>query len=147
MKRATQEDCRTIELPLKRTTIRLDRRFSRDDVRKMRMGLVPEQMEDKWFIYWKRNTLYFHRSWTGYCVYVVRFDKNVEFFTMVEADVNREPEQYRGTSDELDARMITYLIEVLLLQRESEFPGDGHDSGVSALKNWSQVGRAMLRGR
>ena len=29
--------------------------------------------EDKWFIYWENDTLFFHRSWTGVCVYIVRF--------------------------------------------------------------------------
>jgi len=34
------------------------------------MGLVPEEIEDKWFIYWEDDTLFFHRSWTGNCIYV-----------------------------------------------------------------------------
>ena len=39
----------------------------------IRQGMIPEVMEDKWFIYWKDDALFFHRSWTGFCIYVVRF--------------------------------------------------------------------------
>ena len=33
-------------------------------------------MEDKWFSYMDGNTLYAHRSWTGYCIYIIEI--NVE---------------------------------------------------------------------
>lgn len=33
-------------------------------------------MEDKWFSYMDENTLYAHRSWTGYCIYIIEI--NVE---------------------------------------------------------------------
>ena len=34
----------------------------------IRAGHIPEMMEDKWFIYWQDDRLFFHRSWTGYCI-------------------------------------------------------------------------------
>ena len=55
MKIAKEEDWKTEALPSKRTTIALNRRFSSIDMRKIRMGFVPQQKEDKWFIFWKRN--------------------------------------------------------------------------------------------
>ena len=51
----------------------LDRVFSPQDMDRIRRGVVPEAMEDKWFIYWKEGMLFFQRSWTGFCIYVVRF--------------------------------------------------------------------------
>jgi hypothetical protein len=108
------------------------------------MGLVPEEMEDKWFIYWQDDALFFHRSWTGFCVYIVRFSPEGDGHRMVQADLNRDPEQYGGTSDEHDARMISYLIDLLLLRQEAAFPTDEADPQKHALMAWSQVGRAML---
>jgi hypothetical protein len=144
MKTAEQTDWKTEALPSKRTTIALNRRFSEIDVRRMQKGLVPEQMEDKWFIFWERNALYFHRSWTGYCIYVARFRNEGDSYTMFEADVNRDPEQYTETSDKRDAAMISYLVDVLLLHQKAVFPSDDPSSERQALLNWSEVGRAMF---
>jgi hypothetical protein len=47
MRTAKQKDWKTEALPSKHATIALDRRFSSTDMRKIRMGLVPQQMEDK----------------------------------------------------------------------------------------------------
>ena len=144
MNTAKPTDWNIKALSSKRTTIRLDRSFSPQEMERIRSGLVPEQMEDKWFIYWKDNTLFFHRSWTGFCIYVVRFTAEGDGCKMVEADVNRDPEQHNETSDERDVAMISYLVDVLLLHQEAVFPSDEPSSDEAVLKNWSQVGRAML---
>ena len=105
---------------------------------------MSEQMEDKWFIYWKDDTLFFHRSWTGFCIYVIRFAVEGDSCRMIEADVNRDPKQYKETIDKRDVKMISYLVDVLLLHREAVFPSNEPSSEKRALINWSQVGRAML---
>ena len=143
MKIAKQSDWETKALPSKRSTISLDRRFSSDEFRRMQAGLVPEQMEDKWFVYWQDDTLFFHRSWTGVCIYAVRVAVEGDSCRVVEADVNRDPEEYGGTNDDHDAKMILYLIDVLLLENEAEFPCEESNSDKKVLKQWSQVGRAM----
>jgi hypothetical protein len=101
-------------------------------------------MEDKWFIYWKDDTLFFHRSWTGFCIYVVSFAAEGDSFRMIAADVNRDPEQYKATNDERDAGMISYLVDVLLLHQEAVFPSAELPSEKQTLTIWSQIGRAML---
>ena len=144
MKTAKPTDWKTHSLPSKKATIHLDRIFSPHEMKRICRGILPRQMEDKWFIYWKDETLYFHRSWTGYCIYIVRFVPESDTFRMIEADANRDPKQYKETSDERDAEMISYLIDVLLLHQNAVFPSDEPSSGKKALMNWSQVGRAML---
>jgi hypothetical protein len=143
MRTAKPTDWETEGLPSKRTTIQLNRTFSRQEMNRIRRGLVPEQMEDKWFIYWKDNTLFFNRSWTGLCLYVVRFASEGDSCRMIEADLNRDPKQYKETSAERDAEMIYYLVDVLLLHQEAVFPGDEPSSEKQSLMIWSQVGRAM----
>jgi hypothetical protein len=113
-------------------------------MRQIRAGVVPQQMEDKWFIFWERNALYFHRSWTGHCWYVVRFIKDGDECAMIEAEVNRDPEQYKETSDERDAEMISYMIDMLLLRQYAVLPSDDPSLERQALMGWSLVGRAML---
>jgi hypothetical protein len=100
-------------LPAKKTTIRLDRTFSPQEMTRIRRGFVPDGMDDRWFIYWRDDFLYFHRSWTGFCIYIVRFA--VDGGRMIEADVNRDPEQYTETNDKTDSKMISRLIDQFLL--------------------------------
>lgn len=144
MSNAKPTDWTTESLPPQRVSILLDRTYSLEEMARIRKGLVPEQMEDKWFIYWKDGALFFHRSWTGFCIYIVHFAAEGDGFKLRQADVNRDPEQYKETSDERDAEMISYLVDVLLLHRNATFPSNELSSGKSALINWSQVGRAML---
>ena len=98
-------------------------------------GVVPETMEDKWFIYWTEGALYFHRSWTGFCIYVVHFAAEGDVWRMLLADVNRDPRQYEETDTDRDARLIASLIDVLLLHRHVAFPPAGSPR-ASALATW-----------
>ena len=63
------------------------------------------------------DTLYFHRSWTGHCIYVVHLAAEGESGRMVRADVNRDYEQYQLADDDYDAQLISDLIDVLLQGR------------------------------
>jgi hypothetical protein len=131
-------------LPSKRTSIALDRRFAPHEMQQIRAGLIPEEMEDKWFIYWQDDTLFFHRSWTGFCLYVIHFVKDGDCYRMRKAELNRNPKQYEETSDAKDASLISYLIDVLLLHKDAEFPSNSSDSAGAAVAEWSHVGRAMM---
>ena len=144
MRIARQSDRHTEPLPKLHSVIPLDRAFTRDEMECIQRGYLPAVMEDKWFIYWEDGHLYFHRSWTGYCIYVVRFAREGESWRMVEALVNRDPSQYGETRDERDVQLISYLIDLLLLRKlDAAFPADG-DSDLAALEMWSCVGRAAL---
>jgi len=113
-------------------------------MRKIRAGLLPQQMEDKWFIFWERDALHFHRSWTGHCIYVARFIKDRDSCVMIEADVNRDLQQWTKTCDERDAEMVSYLIDVLLLRQHAVMPRDDPSIEKRVLREWGLVGRAML---
>lgn len=132
------------EMPVKRNVIALNGTFSLEEVEAMRYGLVPEQMEDKWFVYWQEDALHFFRSWTGICVYIVRFVPEGASYRMVEAIVNRDPDQYKETDDKRDAKMISFLIGVLLLHKSVEFPSDEANAHIRAAKLWAEIGRAMM---
>jgi hypothetical protein len=142
---AKRSDWKTEPLPERNATIPLDRAFTRDEMERIRRGLVPEQMEDKWFVFWEDDTLHLHRSWTGACISVVRFATLEDGGArMVEARVNRDPEQYKETSDAKDSSTILSLVKVLLLRDPPEPPADGGDPTDAALRNWSLMGRASL---
>ena len=63
---------------------------------------------------------------------------------MCRADLNRDPRQYKERSSAKDAEMISYLIDVLLLNRKAAFPGDSANPVAAVVEEWAQVGQAML---
>ncbi len=48
-----------------------NRVLSLNDWELLKRGLKPKVMEDKWFIFLEENTMYFARSWTGYCIFSI----------------------------------------------------------------------------
>jgi superfamily II DNA or RNA helicase len=116
-------------------------RYSTAEFDRMRWGVVPREMEQKWFIYAEGDRLFFHRSWTGYCIYVADFDPEDGAFRLTSLTINREPEQYTETNERYDVLLFKYLTDVLLLDREAEFPTHPGDSDEeSVLKMWSAAG-------
>lgn len=89
------------------------RSFSAEEFARLQRGLLPEQMEDKWFIVWQDDALWCHRSWTGLCVYCLRFAEDDGRHVVSEALVNRDPKQY-GASDEHDLGTLDYLLTSFL---------------------------------
>lgn len=144
MAMATHNDWKTSPMPARRATVRLDRAFTDTEMSLIRDGLVPDQMEDKWFVYFEKDVLYFHRSWSGVCIYEVRFHVDSHGYRMIEADVNRDPSEYAQTNDQFDARLISYLIDVLLLRHGACFPDEEGFIPEDPLAMWSLVGRAAV---
>lgn len=102
---ATKDDWETTDMPDRHEEFILERIFTDKQMDILRHGNIPQEMEDKWFWYMEGNKLYAHRSWTGFCVYIVEFhDDNRHRVT-----VNRDMEQYRCTSIEEDRAILNDL--------------------------------------
>jgi 8-oxo-dGTP diphosphatase len=108
---ATRDDWKTTPLPARREAITLDRTYSANEFERLRAGHIPGRMEDKWFAFFEEPWLYLHRSWTGYCVYQVRFEPAAGGSRVAEALVSRDPEQYRGTDATRDALLLAVLLD------------------------------------
>lgn len=145
-KPATQNGWKTTDMPKARANLKVERVFSSEEMERIKYGLIPEEMEDKWFIYYEEDRLYFHRSWTGYRIYVVEFQKWEDQFVISRVQANRDAQQYTEKDDEYDAKMLLFLIDLLLLGRAPEFPvrDEGESPDDEALRIWSHVGQAML---
>jgi 8-oxo-dGTP pyrophosphatase MutT (NUDIX family) len=61
--RATDWKCRP--LPARRSLLPFERTLAPAEVARLARGLVPQQMEDRWFVYLEDSVLRCHRSWTG----------------------------------------------------------------------------------
>lgn len=107
----------------------MDRTFSEDEYQHLQIGLIPQEMEDKWFIYFEDGWLFFHRSWTGYCIYQVRVEPcdphelPLAFqYRIAEAWVSRDTSLYRFADDNYDRACLLFLIERSLLNYDVPFP-------------------------
>ena len=69
----------------RRATLAFERTYSGDEFVRLRNGVLPREMEDKWFVFYEEPWLYLHRSWTGICIYQVRFEDVRQGAHVVEA--------------------------------------------------------------
>ncbi|MCR5694208.1 MAG: hypothetical protein K6G89_04465 [Clostridia bacterium] len=104
---ARRGDCKTEPMPEKHETFVLRRSFSDTEMEALRLGNIPQEMEDKWFWYMEGSTLWAHRSWTGNCIYVIEFKEDGDNIVTV----NRDPEQYGCTDVEEDAESLNTLLD------------------------------------
>lgn len=79
----------------------------------MRLGFLPQNMDDKWFVYFADGWLNFHRSWTGAHIYALKLDGSPFGVRVVEAWVSRDEEQYRSPGIEHDQEFVVSLINSL----------------------------------
>lgn len=63
---AQPTDWKIEQMPRETDNLSFHRIFSYEEFERIRIGLVPREMEDKWFIYYDDHTLNIHRSCTGH---------------------------------------------------------------------------------
>jgi ribA/ribD-fused uncharacterized protein len=114
---ASRQSWKVLPLPEARTRLTIERTFSPKEYERVRRGVIPQEMEDKWFIFLEDDWLYFHRSWTGFCIYQVRLEPVADGYRVAEVWVNRDPEQYTQTEDSQDVSSLHRLIDAVLLGR------------------------------
>ena len=104
---ATRSDWKIKPMSELRIQLQVEEVFTREEYKYLSWGLIPVSMDDKWFIYLEDNWLYFHRSWTGFCIFQVRLEKFEDGYQIAEAWVNDDPEQ---RYDKLLLFWISFLI-------------------------------------
>jgi hypothetical protein len=113
--------------------------FSEQEYDVIRRGLVPVEMEDRWFIFWEEASLFVHRSWTGFCVYQVAFQVTANSAAVISATVCTDATQYHRGSDQYEVAFLDSLIRGALLQQAVRFPEPERRRGsrlCSTLKRW-----------
>jgi hypothetical protein len=119
---AAQWKAKALPLPEQREALGLSLRLSSAEAAKLADGFIPQEMEDKWFVYYEEPWLFFQRSWTGHRIYQLRFAPDAGDLVVVESWVNRKPNEYGWTDTEFDRRYVVFLIDTLLLGRPATMP-------------------------
>jgi hypothetical protein len=79
---------------------------------KLKMGLIPRDMDYKWFIYCQDDWIYFHRSWSGHEIYKFQIQRITnESYEIREIIAERDRTRYHCIDDEEDISTISSLID------------------------------------
>jgi hypothetical protein len=106
--KATRSSWQTKEMPEERSLLEFKQHFSQAQFDQLSLGKVPECMEDKWFMFFEEHRcLFFHRSWTGDCIFQLPLQSNEDGYIVAEAWVNRNSNNSIAAG--LQARFNCYL--------------------------------------
>ncbi len=121
--KAKKDSWKTKSMPGEKESLVIDRKITNKELAEVQKGLVPVQMEDKWFIFSEDNKVYFHRSWTGTCIYEATFiELDAVTYQFNQLVVNRNKEEYKATDSAYDIEMFNFLLDRLLLNKQVSFP-------------------------
>lgn len=117
--------------------------FNEKQFLKLTRGLIPEQMEDKWFIFYENEWLYFHRSWTVFGIYKAQLKKESDGYSITEFQAERNQEKYSNEDDNEDIDNFTFLIATGLLGIDVReiFAERQIKSETDYMKTWCSFGR------
>lgn len=76
----------------------------------LELGHIPEVMEDHWFMYCEDNVIRYYRSWTGFCIFKAKIEREGDHFIVGKARVNRSKKQYTCDDIEYDRSLLAQLI-------------------------------------
>ena len=125
--------------------------LSQEQYIELQKGLIPDAMEDKWFIYFENDCLFFHRSWTGNGIFraeIIKEKGDIEDreYKIKEFYVERNKELYKNENDEYDLDVLLQLILWGLLKLDVrkiffEKYGTGEKGSI---RIWSEFGRLFF---
>lgn len=109
-------------------------------------GLILQQMEDKWFIYYENQWLYFHRSWTGNGMYKAKLNKETDGYSIKEFWAERNQEKYKNDDDNTDIETFSFLIArgILGIDVRSIYSKRNIKTESDAVKGWSNFGNMLF---
>jgi hypothetical protein len=117
---ANQDSWEILPLPANRISLGFVATYDDAEAERIRQGFIPQQIEDKWFVYFKEGWLYFHRSWTGACIFGVQLDS--QGVRVIDSWITADPQQPVGKDLDYNRKLLGCLIDTLLLGKTCKFP-------------------------
>lgn len=114
MEPATRSCWKDLAWPDQRERFELPLHFTDGEAEKLRLGLIPRDMNDRWFIFFEDGWLYFHRSWTGDCIYGVRLSDTPGGVLIAEAWASRDRDRYNSPGIEEEKQRVADLLHFVL---------------------------------
>ena len=101
-------------LPRLRVQIPFERSFTQKEFLRLSRGLPAQSMDDRWTIFFKDPWLTVVRSWTGFCIYKVRIEKNGVEYRITKVLISRDRRQYGGDDRRVEAELLSFLLDEIL---------------------------------
>ena len=111
----------------------------------IKQGLIPKQMEDKWFIFYENNFLYMHRSWTGFGMYKAEIINKGRFYAIDEFIAERNKDKNSTEDDEVDKDIFVNLIAGGLLGIPAGILHNKPNRESNVLSDWGTYGTLLLQ--
>jgi ADP-ribosylglycohydrolase len=142
---ATKTSCKNFPIDNPKQ-IDIDLYFTDKQFSKLTKGLVPQAMEDKWFIYFENDELYFHRSWTGFGIYSAKLKKVENGYSIKEFLAERNQEKYQNADDNSDIENFSFLIArgLLGIDVNNLYANRNLHTEDDVVKRWSNLGNMLF---
>jgi ADP-ribosylglycohydrolase len=129
--------------------IEISMSFTEKQFSLLKMGLIPRQMEDKWFVFFEDDWLYFHRSWTGHEIYRAKIIRDGEGYAIREFLTERNSEKYSNEDPAVDIENFSFIIGRGLLGYDvaNIYLRRNMKSDEDHLKGWGDFGNLLYSGR
>lgn len=85
-------------MPAQKIALGLSEVYTDEEFEGIEQGFLPLSMEDKWFAFFEEPWLYIHRSWTGDCIFAIRFEKIEGGYATAESWVNDDEHEYKESN-------------------------------------------------
>ena len=120
------------QMPDENRTIPMGLVYSAQDWEVIKAGSNVGGMENKWDIEFADDKLYFYRSWTGYCNFVVQVEQFPDGVGLPKATINCDPEQLGDGPDDQWREEIRLVIDHVLLGKPFDLEcADGEDNAAA----------------
>lgn len=96
--------------------------FNELEFSRLRDGLIPRVMEDKWFVYFEEPHLFLHRSWTGQPVYRLTLEPTLHGAKVTEALWASDLAARLDADVQYQAKLLDFLLSDLMLGQAKPFP-------------------------
>ncbi len=108
-KMVSRSDWKIQDMPRKNVRFETDNDLNATEFEEIKRGHIPQEMEDKWFSYFEGDKLYIHRSWSGFCIFIVEFSNDKLIVT-----VNRDKKQCKSKDISQDMEILHGLLHGVL---------------------------------
>ena len=85
-------------------------KITKEEMNILKMGHIPEVMEDHWFMYCDDNSINYYRSWTGIQIFKAYYKIVDDEYVIYEIDVNNNKDEYNEENIQKSVELAKKLI-------------------------------------
>ena len=107
---ATADRWKTLPMSDQHYNVPLNIELPRKAFDLVRMGHIPEAMEDHWFMYCDDSTIRYYRSWTGLCIYIAEYELRNDKCVITELQECCDQKIYKSNDRNRDIKIFLALL-------------------------------------